>query len=166
MIKKCIIVLLLLVVIGSLFTGCESMRMPPSVEEVEQHFLENYLDIQTVISFALHSNYENIYIRDMSGVVFADFSDVVIEDEAVLAAVRNLLSGKTYKSISFDKSYNAIKFLQWTQFNDTGCGIVYSINGVDEPYIEYCTQLIPLSKDGWYYYVSDYNEWRVTHSTG
>ena len=164
-IKKSCAFVVIITFFCSLFSGCKEQQTPPSVEEVEQLFLENYADIQTVVSFALNSNYESIYIHGASGTMSADYADVSIEDEAALAAVKRLLSNKIYKTILVDKEDNAIYLVQWTRFTDAGCGVAYSINGVDKPKIQYCTQLIPLSKDGWYYCVDDYNEWRVTHST-
>ena len=44
---------------------------------------------------------------------------------------------------------------------DIGCGIACSINALEMPEIEYMTELVPLSTEGWYYYVDDYNKWRV-----
>ncbi len=29
------------------------------------------------------------------------------------------------------------------------------------PEVQYATEFTPVSDDGWYYYVADYNEWRV-----
>ena len=40
-----------------------------------------------------------------------------------------------------------------------GAGIVYSIDGA-EPSMQILTKLEALDKDNWYYYESDFNEWR------
>ena len=64
-----------------------------------------------------------------------------------------------YKGIGRDG--NTIYFVRWTRLMDFGAGIAYSVNGKDEPELDFVTKLEPLSEDGWYFYEEDYNEWRV-----
>lgn len=171
MIKKLVIILLLLGIICGLLAGCEEIYTPPSAEELEQCLLENYADIQTVISFALRSEYETIYISDTTGLMCVDdydrFIDVPIEDKTVFAAVKRLLGNNTYSYIAIDKDDNRVKLKQWSRvYDEASCGIVFSINGIDKPEVDYCTYMTPLSEDGWYYYLCEYNKWRAEQSTG
>lgn len=63
---------------------------------------------------------------------------------------------KRYQVIN--KHGNAISF-QLNSTLDMGAGIVYSIDGA-EPSMQILTKLEALDKDNWYYYESDFNEWR------
>ena len=89
----------------------------------------------------------------------ADLRELPIEDREVTAAVQRLQD--SYQNIR--KNGNTIVLNQWAGLADIGCGIAYSINGTDAPKVQFMTVLVPLSEDGWYYYVDDYNEWRNEH---
>lgn len=65
-----------------------------------------------------------------------------IEDDAVKKAIKKIFFRK-YDAISKDE--NSIEFFKWTRWKDFGAGISYSINGEDEPIIDYVTKLEPLS---------------------
>lgn len=142
----------------SLLTGCLVDNTPPNVSSVEKQFQNNYNAIQTIIEFIINTGYNNIYIQDSEGTMMADLKDLPIGDDDVLAAVQTLFKGGYYINIS--KIDNTITFLQWRGTKDIGCGIAYSINGVDAPEVQFMTKLVSLSEDGWFYYVSDYNTWR------
>ncbi len=148
---------ILAVVLAFLCAGCRST--PPTVEAVEERFNENYDDILTVVSFMINSGHEDIQIRDYSGTMYVDFEWIDITDASVNSAVERLLGSNLYRYIF--KSGNTIQFIQWTGLQDIGCGITYTINGIDLPEIQHMTEIVPLSQDGWYYYVDDYNEWRL-----
>lgn len=153
---------LLVVFLGIGLTGCFSE--PPGVEDIEADFQSNYEDIQIVVGFLEDSAYESVQITSVDGTMWADFETVLIEDEDVNSAVGRILKrpyaddGRYY---AVYKSGNTIEFYQWKSSQDKGCGVAYSINGTDLPEVTYCTELVPLSEAGWYYYVDDYNEWRV-----
>ena len=159
--KKIIRYVLSLLCLCALLAACS--RNIPSKEDIEGHFQDNYNDIQIVIDFMINTNYGSIYIDETNGTMRADLEKVNITDDNVKRAVKNLLGGflkqdGQYYSISMHN--NTIEFHQWSGSQDIGCGIAYSINGTDIPDIEYCTELVPLSETGWYYYVDDYNTWR------
>jgi hypothetical protein len=50
--------------------------------------------------------------------------------------------------------------------NDVGCGVACAINDQDLPDIQYVTELLPMENEGWYYYVSDFNQWRLSTGDG
>lgn len=133
----------------------------PSIESVETCFESNYEDILTVVDFIANSDCDLIIIRGSDGTMRADSETVTIEEENVYNAVKRLLvSNGAYCLIS--KYKNTIQFEQWQgSIVDIGCGIAYSINETDWPYIEFATEIEPLSRSGWYYYVDDYNAWRT-----
>lgn len=136
---------------------------PPTVETVEERFNENYDDILAVVSFMANSGYEKIQIRNCSEKMYADLKWVAITESSINAATKELLGTELYKGIY--KRGNTIEVLQWTSSQSVSCGIAYTINGIDPPDIQYMTEIVPLAKDGWYYYVADYNEWRLQQTT-
>lgn len=138
--------------------GCTQIESPPSIESVQNHYQEHREDIQIIINIFTASNYEHISIRNNDGTMLADLNIVSIDDKEVFSAVDSLLANGAYHHII--KNENTIYLLQWKGIRDIGCGIAYSINRVDNPQIEFETQLVPLSDDGWFYYVSDYNTWQ------
>lgn len=131
---------------------------PPNIQTVKEQFYDNRDDISLITEYMIDSGCESIYIHDDSGNMFADQITTKIHSIEVSAAIKRLFNGK-YSVIT--KDGNTILFQQWTRFMDAGCGIAYSINGRDLPEIQYLTELVPLSEEGWYYYVDDYNEWRL-----
>lgn len=90
--------------------------------------------------------------------MLADLEHIPIENRAVFAAVNTIIDKGLYRNIN--KNGDTISLLQWTGLRDIGCGIACTINGENTPEIEFVTQLVPMSDNGWYYYVSDYNVWR------
>ena len=140
-------------------SGCVIFSVPPSVSSVDQRLRDNCSDIQIIVDFMVNSGYEDIYINDTSGKMLADLVWTDISDETVSTAVYRLLVNDAYQSIS--KIRSTIILRQWKGLQDIGCGIACSINALEMPEIEYMTELVPLSTEGWYYYVDDYNKWRV-----
>ena len=126
---------------------------------IKKTFENNYENIQIVVDFLMDSGYENVYIDESNGLMWADFSTISIENNNVLTAVNALLENNTYVRIS--KNENSIVFSQWESDQNKGCGIAFSINGVDKPKVDFMIELKTLSKSGWFYYYSDYEEWRM-----
>lgn len=143
-------------------TGCISE--PPSLESVEEHFQKNREDIQIVVDFLVGRECPHIYIDEADGTMREDLETVEIEDEGVNKAIkrllgRSILGEQQYKNISRER--NTILLDQWHGSMDIGAGIGLSVNGEDLPYPYYCTEIVSMSEPGWYYYVEDYNAWRV-----
>lgn len=149
--------IILIMAICVTLTCCGS-NIPPDSNSVHEHFLNNYRDIQVVVEYMANSPYEDLFIIDTSGTMQADLTWMQIENEEVMTAVNNLLGNGEY--IKIIKTGNTIYMLQWTGTRDIGCGIAYSINGTDVPDVQFTTTLVPITEDGWYYYISDYNKWR------
>lgn len=153
--------LYLFLIIGllvALLAGCKDINSPPSIPSVQKRYQDYSKDIQIVVDFLSSSNFEDVYISDNGGTMLADLNEVPIEDPSVSKAIDSIIDDKAYQHIN--KNGNTISLLQWKGIRDIGCGIAYTINGIDAPEIEFATQIIPLSDDGWFYYVSDYNAWR------
>ena len=145
-----------------LLTGC--LSSPPDAESVDARFQNNYEDIQIVVDFVIDSEYQDIHINTTDGMMWADFETVEISNEEVNSAINRLL-GRSFwgdrQYLAIYKSGHTISLPQWSGPQDNGCGVACYITEVMLPRIEYCTELTPLSQTGWYYYVDDYNAWRV-----
>ena len=116
-------------------------------------------DILAIVSYVYKSGYHDMYISDSTGQAYADFTTVSISDNDVCNAIRRLFKNNTYLQIS--KMDQTISFLQWTGLRDIGCGILFSKNVEESIESEFITELVPLSEKDWFYYVSDYNAWRI-----
>ena len=138
----------------TLLTGCRALNTPPSVADIQQSFENNHHYLFEVVDYLTTSGYENVYILNLDGTMQADLSRISVPDD-IEAQVLGLLKSGACTQIC--KIGETVSFLCWTGPQDIGCGIVYS---ADTPYVQFMTQCVPLSIDGWYYYVSDYNTWR------
>ena len=127
---------------------CISM---PDVSSAQQQLENNRGDIEIITDFMINSGHSDFYIHDSTGIVSADLEDIRILDSTVYEAINRVLEDY----IMINKFGNTIYLLQWRSMQDIGCGIAYSINGTSKPEIQYATELIPISEDGWFYYVSD-----------
>lgn len=145
-----------------LLTRC--FPTPPNVESVETCFQNNYEDLQLVVDFMMNAGYQTIDIDTTDGTMYANLETVKISNEEVSAAVKRLL-GRSFignrEYYYIYKSMNTIKVLQWKSSQQVSCGVAFSIDESSQPRIQYCTELKPLAESGWYYYVADYNAWRV-----
>ena len=156
---------LLMVFMCAFLNGCSAE--PPNVEAVEDHFQNNRETIQIVVDFLLNIDCPSVYINTTDGTMLADLDRIEIKDNKANNAIKRLLGSslfakKQYRFIIRER--NTIIFAQWSNSQQVGCGIAYSINKEVSPSIQYCTKLVPLSENGWYYYVDDYNTWRVENS--
>ena len=158
-------IMISLAILAGLIWGAAEFFSPPNKSKAERTFEQDKTDILLITEYLINSDYAEIFINkariaQQTGTMFTGIEtrDVKIEDEAVVNAIDWL--GKRGYSI-MDKTENTIYFQRWTRFKDFGSGIAYSINGKDEPELQFLTKLEPLSEDGWYYYEADYNEWRV-----
>lgn len=153
----CGIILIFLIIAILLLTVEYNNEFLPDMASAQQTFIENRQNIQVVIDYMIGTGYENIYITTEDK-MFADLSWVSIDDPIARAAVSQLVQSRVY--IAITKRGNTIELNQWRGFRDIGCGMAYSINGIDSPDIMFATKLVPISDEGWFYYVYDYNTWR------
>ena len=156
------------------FSGCHMLNFlrgyhmqlntPPGVKSVKELYSENQEDLETVILYLMNLGYEDIYITSIDGTMLADLVRVPIDNSVVASAVNRLLENDKFRYIS--KHGNTIHLPHWYGLQDIGCGIAYTINGIDRPEVQFATELTPITEDGWYYYVDDYNSWRSGERPG
>lgn len=107
---------------------------------------------------------EDAYIDSTDGTMLVQYKDgqivkdAEISDEDVVSTV-SILMKKGYFNIT--KHGSTIYFDRWR--NPFGCfkGFAFSADGTGELDIQFLIGRMVLDKTDWYYYVSDYEEWRV-----
>ena len=140
----------------------------PNLNRMENDFQVNRNELYAVVEYLRESGYAMIGISrsDMESNEFAgvkmytglETGHVLVSDEEVAESIR-ILFCQGYRVIG--KRGEGIFFMRWST-RERGRGIVYSINRTtpDESMITFLTELEPLTEDGWYFYVDDFNEWR------
>jgi len=136
----------------------------PSRERLEKDLHQYEVDLLVVVNYLEGQEGSSIYIPDANEVKITYTNDpkigrieTDIADQEVIDAIEFILNNGKFNVIS-GNSDNFIEFQRWSTL-DKSCGLAYSFSG-DEPAIEFSTELVPLSKSGWYYYVSDFDEYR------
>ena len=130
---------------------------PPELEQMEASFQENREQIFIVRDFLIVSGYQAAFIRSTDDPM--RLGSNYIDNEYVLGALNHLFQDG-YGIIS--KSNDNIIFLIWSTRNH-GRGIVYSIYGntpTESDGLDFLIRIEPLSEEGWYFYVENFNVWR------
>lgn len=156
---KWVALVLFLMTLVSILPACAGSDSLLDMGRAQQTLQDNRNDINTVTEFLSELDYCNVYVRDDGEHMQADLVDIYIDNAKVSEATKRLL--ETY--VSINKIGNTIYLLQ-AKGPDIGYGIAYSINGTDTPEVQFMTELTPLTEDGWFFYVSDYNTWRSNNT--
>ncbi len=155
--KRIIGCILVFLTLSCMLTGCTN-REPPDIEAMEAYFQKNYDDILLVTSFLIQQE-GSVHI-DYDRDDFESWFDVKVPQKIK----KTIMSLRENQRIVVSKRGNTIVYTIWIpDMTEKDCGIAFSINGTDIPEIEYATVITPLSKPGWYYYVVDFNEWRLNN---
>ena len=157
--NKWITLVLLLVALVSILPACAGSDARLDMNRAQKILRDNRNDINIVTDFLSELDYCNVYIRNDGEHMQADLVDIYINDARVSEATKRLLD--TY--VNINKIGNTIYLLQ-VKGPDIGYGIAYSINGTDTPEVQFMTELTPLTEDGWFFYISDYNTWRSNNT--
>ena len=152
--------IILVAIIATFISSLTNANTPPSVNDVYEKFSENKESIQIIIDFMLEIDSDDVLIIYEDKEVMIDFVRYPIVDEQLLQALKQLEEAG-YKEKLIGRTENTISITQWIGQQDISCGIAYSIDKVSIPDLQFGTQLEALKDEGWYYYVEDYNEWRV-----
>ena len=149
MMRRIVAIFIVLACCTGIFGGC-ALVDPPTVQDVDKIFQENYDDFMIINNFVASSQYRDIRIDDCSGKMRVNSEEIRIDNDLVNAALKRLMMRNILKSA--DRSGHTIKYQFWTRFNDAGCGLAFSNADGFKPTIMYLTELIPLQNKGWYYY--------------
>lgn len=143
------------------FTACGYVS-EMSFDGAQDVFDQDREELQAVCDWLLASDYQQIVISSPYEKMFADYSKIRI-DEKILPALKYLFDKRGYVDVYKDSEDNTICFGIWSESLDRGGGILYAIDNSQMPTTDYMTQCSELSETGWYYFESDYNEWRSNH---
>ena len=131
---------------------------PPwqGMSEVVRDFGRNQEELMIVRDYLVGLGYEFITIRPNRE------TGPQISDPRADAAVDTLFE-RGYRIIS--KRANGLVFTRWSN-TDRAVGVVYSMDGnaVGEDVLNFLTQIEPLDEEGWFFFVDDFNEWRVRNA--
>ena len=129
---------------------------PPDHLRMEMYLQRDIELLTTVVEYFIDS--------DVSRTMFSrssfDNTKNEISDEFVIEAMYYLFFHKNYRVIVVDPK-NFVSFQKWSTLN-AGRNIVYSVTGETptDDISEFLIEVEPLSESNWYFYISDFNEWR------
>jgi len=145
-----------------IFTG--NILPAPGILRMEMSLRKNEMLFDNVIEYLIATGFDNITIwrtnvsRGNLIEMSVGFDRAFVSDEDVTESI-HLLFQRGYRIIS--RNEYVVKFQRWSNL-DAGRGIVYSINGNTprEDAMNFLVEILPLSQEGWYFYIEDFNEWR------
>lgn len=134
---------------------------PPSSEDAHTFLTLHRGDIDIVVNYLKELECDSAYISKVDGKVFYELEWHETDSGEVKGSIRRLwASGCSY--ICLDNKYenNTVSFVIWDRTaGDVSCGIACSVEGQTTPKTSYqvsCEEI----EDGWFYYYSDYEEYR------
>lgn len=167
LLKKVFSVALIVIVVFSC-TSCMNYEISDA-NTAEAFIKNNYDDIQIVTDYLLNNDYYSAHIQKANGQIYAIFENMArfeymdIDDSSVNTSIQALWKAGC-KRITRSSEYNAIDFLlACDNVHGIDYGFVHPIDDSLDFKVNYQTELVPLSEDNWYFYVSDYNKWRLSH---
>lgn len=144
------------------FSGCSTE--PPAMNQVEKLFLKYESDFCTVSMFLTSLPAETAHISKDNGEIYIDRTDQIIEDPSIIDSLQHLWKAGC-SSIYMNRANNSISFVLWRTglVGDASAGLLYAIDTDEDnlPTTQFLTELQPMQTNAWYYYVADYEEWRI-----
>ncbi|WP_405356393.1 hypothetical protein [Ruminococcus sp.] len=164
-------------------SSCSSINSePPTVERMKESFSEHEADFQAIADYLIMTcadlpDFKSATIKDGKITQYRLDPDGVqlnktetsVADSPIADNCKRLKQAGCKDigmCISGKETQNAVCFTMWSRdIKQAECGIAYSVNGTDPPVIQFKTELSPIAKDRWYYFLADYEEWRNTKPT-
>lgn len=163
-VSKNVFTVALIVIISFVCTSCMNSETPDA-NTAEIFIKDNHDDIQVVTDYLLNEDYYFAYIKAPNGQIYANFEYMAIDDSQVNDSIKSLWNAGC-KRISRITDDNAIDFLlECNIIKEIDYGFVCPIDDSFDFKIDYQTELVPLTFDNWYFYVSDYNKWRLSQNS-
>jgi len=137
------------------------IRWYNSTTRINRIFERDYYELCQMVEY-LNSleNVSDASIDDTDGTMTLRFGDKIeITDRNVIKVISSLFR-KGYDEIVKDEYYT-IYFVRWYDFFGCYKGFAFSSDNTADLSIQFITEQKPMNKTNWYYYVSDYEEWRV-----
>lgn len=158
--RKCIAIVCVFALMTGL-TACGGNYLPENDNGVDIAFEQDYTLIDETTSYLLALEEKYVYIECQQKEITGRFGTPMEFQSSEMEQIVEKVKSKGYYYIT--KVDNVVVFDVWRKsFNvEFEAGFVYSIDGSgDLSKITYLTYQQPLSKQNWYYYEADYNEWR------
>ena len=133
----------------------------PKKDDITETFEHDFKDLEKVAVYLVSlDEYAYLTIRDASGTMVLQYGDQEkIQDEEICQLIASLFH-EGYTRI-FKNQTNTICFERWRNSFGRLSGFALSVDGSGRVIVDYLTEQEPMSKENWYYYVGDYEEWRV-----
>ena len=160
---KLIVSIILSVCLAMFSWGCAgfgSFSSTPNKEKIIKSFTACYDDCVAIVEYMASLEYEHCFINDDNGQYFGEFEYITISDREVSAAIKRLWK-KGCHHVRKDISDNSISFEFWYSVFEMDAGVLYQIDPSSDSSVQYMTQIEETDNEGWYYYVADYNLWRI-----
>lgn len=156
-----IIFLFLSLIVGLFIGGCFSSAM--SYKDAEHYVSEYSAELFTVVDYLNSFQGEDLFCSKNKGHDMIYHTNTQkwyeIEEKEVRRAIQCLFDKSRCTRIT--KTNQTISFTLFSKSTDAGGGIAFtSSDGLD---IEFLTFSKALSAPFWYYYISDFNKWRLQH---
>ncbi len=160
--RQCIAVIYLLTLVIGL-TACDKNYLKE--DEVDAYFEQDYEQINDVTSYLLSLEESTVYIEWKPTEIKGRFGKPMLFQSSKIEEIVEELEKAGYHCI--EKTNNVVIFDIWRKpfKEEFEAGFVYSVDGTgDLSAVQFLTYQRPLLKENWYYYESDYNEWRVNQN--
>jgi|GEM_PF-1337033 len=154
--------------LGIIFMGGGTL-FAPNLSRIQADFQKNQESLNVVAKYLINSNFDHAMIRKTSNsdhssriVMSVAGNRILVSDEAVSGVIHSLFQNG-FSSISKDES--VIVFQRWSNLS-SGRGIVYSIDGTtptSDTILSFLVEIEPLPQDSWYFYVDDFDLWRMRY---
>jgi len=144
-------------------SSCVPTKRNIDSADVNATFEEDIDDLQPVADYLCDFDYDYVIIENSKDIMIVDGGErKPIANVDVKEIVESLFS-KGYQRLA--KNYNTIKFHRWDKSFDMEfqAGFAFVCDGSEDLDISFVIHQEPLSKDNWYYYEANYNEYRLTH---
>lgn len=161
MIKRLCVVILFVFVIMNGLTSCAENYLPEKDNGVDTAFEQDYALIDEAVSHLLMLEESRVNIECQQKEITGELGKPMEFQSVKMEQIVEKLKEKGYYYIT--KRENVVIFDVWRKPFDVEfeAGFVYSVDGSgDLSEISYLTDQRSLPKQNWYYYESDYNEWR------
>jgi hypothetical protein len=131
---------------------------------VRRCFERDQDEILLIQEYLITSEYTDFFVVDYINenweIALADLEYVAICNDAVLRALQHLKE-QGYENIN--KTGNTIEFELWSGIRDISCGIAFVAEG-NSADIQFLTEIKHLEQKEWYYYITDYEQWRTNRT--
>lgn len=159
--RQCIAIIFVFVLMTGL-SSCAENYLPENDNDIDTAFEQDYALIDEATSHLLVLEESRVHIKCQQREITGELGEPMEFQSSEIEQIFVKLKSKGYYFIT--KRENIVIFDIWRKPFDVEfeAGFAYSIDGSgDLSEIPYLTYQRALSRENWYYYESDYNEWRA-----